>query len=114
MHPLAKEHFKKILEKYEPLEINKSCVAYPCHPNLEDCTFCYCPFYPCEDDFLGKYVKAAMWSCESCDWIHRRDITNEIIEEMKNLCIHEPEDIEKVWYDLKNNIKDKVKAKYPP
>lgn len=63
--------------------VNKACKFFPCHTGLEDCTFCYCPFYPCLDEKLGKYVYSpkqgkSIWSCQSCSWIHKRKVTEEI------------------------------------
>lgn len=62
---------------------NKACKFFPCHIGLEDCTFCYCPFYPCRDENLGGYIYSAksdkkIWSCESCVWIHKRKVTEDI------------------------------------
>ena len=56
--------------------INKACKYFPCHEDLEDCTFCYCPFYPCQEEGLGEYVyssrlKKKVWSCKICNWIHQ-------------------------------------------
>ncbi len=63
--------------------INKSCPWFPCHKVLEDCTFCYCPFYPCANNKLGKYVysqklKENIWSCQDCNWIHKKDTVDDI------------------------------------
>lgn len=57
--------------------LNRVCGFFPCHKGLEDCTFCYCPFYPCADKGLGKYVystkrKKSIWSCKDCSWIHKK------------------------------------------
>ncbi len=63
---------------------NKYCKYYPCHKGLEDCTFCYCPFYPCINKKLGYYVYSAkknhkkIWSCEKCNWIHKKNIVDKI------------------------------------
>ena len=56
--------------------VNQACSYFPCHEDLEDCTFCYCPFYPCQEEGLGCYVyssrlKKKVWSCKSCNWIHQ-------------------------------------------
>jgi len=59
------------------------CKYYPCHFNGQDCSFCYCPFYPC---FLyrlggelilrsGKYY----WSCKKCSWIHKKEVVEEVV-----------------------------------
>lgn len=63
--------------------INKACKYFPCHRELEDCTFCYCPFYPCLNESLGKYVYSKktgknIWSCRDCSWIHKRKTTERI------------------------------------
>lgn len=58
--------------------VNKSCSYFPCHKGLENCTFCYCPFYPCLDRNFGRYLyskklKKSIWSCQDCNWIHKRE-----------------------------------------
>lgn len=63
--------------------LNKACRFFPCHRGLEDCTFCYCPFYPCRDGKRGSLVysdkyKQGIWSCEACSWIHKRKVTDSI------------------------------------
>ena len=54
------------------------CPHYPCHDNMEDCTFCYCPLYPCKDESLGKWYKG-VWDCSDCEKVH----TKEFVEEFK-------------------------------
>ncbi len=61
----------------------RECKYYPCHFEGQDCSLCFCPFYPC---FLydlggeivlsssGKYV----WSCKNCEWVHRKEVVEEI------------------------------------
>lgn len=63
--------------------INKACRYFPCHKGLEDCTFCYCPFYPCQDKALGERIyslklKKYVWSCLNCSWIHRKKTVGRI------------------------------------
>lgn len=116
MHPFAKRYFDKVLEKGELLGIDKSCQYYSSchHNNLQDCTFCYCPFYPCGDESTGgKWIRGAIWSCEDCDWIHRTKVASKVLEEMKDLGINKPEDIEKEWIRL-NKVRERVKTLYPP
>ena len=98
MHPLAKKHFKKILKKLKISGLNKNCNYYPCHSKLEDCTWCYCPFYPCEDETLGGYIKRKgekIWSCENCAWIHHKNVAQEVLNKIKWLGIEKPKEIEK-------------------
>lgn len=66
--------------------LNKACKYFPCHKGLEDCTFCYCPFYPCRNKKLGRnvYPKGkAIWSCADCAWIHKKKVVDEIFELIK-------------------------------
>jgi len=115
MHPAARRHFAKVLKKDELLGIDKACRYYPCHrDDLEDCTLCFCPFYPCEDESTGgKWIKDATWSCEDCNWIHRRKVASKVLEEMKNLGISKPKDIEERWLSLRK-ARERIKAIYAP
>lgn len=63
--------------------VNKACSFFPCHKKLEDCTFCYCPFYPCLDKTRGDYIYSDkrnrnIWSCQECNWIHKKETVDEI------------------------------------
>lgn len=62
----------------------KDCSFYPCHAMPEgenlDCTFCYCPFYPCGGKIgTGAWYKG-VWDCSSCGFIHRGEIVSRIFE----------------------------------
>jgi Zn-finger protein len=91
-------------------KLNKACKFFPCHAGLEDCTFCYCPFYPCLDERLGKYVYSSkqgkgIWSCQSCSWIHKNKVTAEIftlIVKNKSLIKKEQFPPKFVIHNLKN------------
>ena len=54
----------------------KNCDYFPCHNNVEDCRFCYCPIYPCKKEKRGgKFIKSPAWgdntwSCDDCDIVH--------------------------------------------
>jgi len=65
--------------------INKACCFYPCHDidKLEDCVFCYCPKYPCEQLEYGKYLKNGIWDCSNCTWIHKKEIVDNIFDFLK-------------------------------
>ncbi|ABR55141.1 cysteine-rich small domain [Methanococcus vannielii SB] len=88
MHGLAKNHLKKILST---CSANRDCEYYPCHYNNQSCLWCYCPFYPCEDEVLGEFVKrkdgTLIWSCMKCNWIHKPDIAAEILREITELTL---------------------------
>lgn len=62
--------------------LNRHCAYFPCHSGLEDCTFCYCPFYPCGNERRGRYITTKnarkVWSCEDCNWIHKRAVVDKI------------------------------------
>ena len=65
---------------------NASCEWYPCHFKGQNCSLCFCPFYPCMDDTLGKMVEGKngpVWSCQDCYWVHRHDVTADFFWEMK-------------------------------
>ena len=67
---------------------NRNCEYYPCHFDGQDCTFCYCPFYPCNDPVLGKEIISKKgnktWSCKDCFWIHRNDVAKRCFELLKD------------------------------
>jgi len=56
------------------------CRYYPCHFEGQDCTFCYCPFYPCLIPETGGRLKGNVWSCMDCIWVHQRENVERIIE----------------------------------
>ena len=62
----------------------RDCQYFPCHEGLKDCTFCYCPLYPCKDESLGGYWKEVetgkLWACEKCIFPH----LSENIENLHN------------------------------
>ena len=91
----------EIMKKLKKTEINinrinKACNYYPCHKNLEDCTFCNCPFYVCGNKRRGKYITNSegklVWDCSQCEWIHKRSTVDRIFKE-----------INKIFYSIKKN-----------
>lgn len=68
---------------------NRECPYNPCHFTGQNCSFCYCPFYPCEDPDLGYSVKDRrgrdVWSCEDCLFIHRNDVAAFTMQKAKEL-----------------------------
>jgi len=67
--------------------LNKNCGYFPCHEGLGDCTFCYCPFYPCGDKHKGRYVVTKdnrnIWSCKDCNWIHKKKVVDKIFRMLR-------------------------------
>ena len=65
----------------EELRINRACCAYPCHDDLEDCTFPYCPLYPCLYETKGEYtVLNHIWDCSKCTMVHKKVYVDKIFE----------------------------------
>ena len=70
--------------------INSHCKYYPCLEGLEDCTFCYCPLYPCGKKYRGgKWIKDSnkkeIWDCSNCTIIHREDVVKRLLRRMIKL-----------------------------
>ncbi len=60
------------------------CRYYPCHFSTQDCSLCYCIFYPCLLYRLGGELTLSssgeyVWSCKNCTWVHERDVVEEIV-----------------------------------
>jgi adenosylcobyric acid synthase len=89
---------KKVKEEIERGWIgpNKSCPYHPCHFTGQDCTFCFCPFYPCRDEALGQFIKSRrgsdIWECTYCLFIHRPDVGRFVMSEIKRMSITDPKD----------------------
>ncbi|MFX1317362.1 MAG: cysteine-rich small domain-containing protein [Promethearchaeota archaeon] len=89
MHKKGTNLIKIFLIKKELLGKNKLCKFLPCHEGLEDCTFCFCPFYPCEDESTsGRYIVSKksdkkVWSCINCIFPNLKENVQEIL---KGLC----------------------------
>ena len=72
---------KKVKEEVERgcIGSNLDCPYYPSHFIGQDCTFCYCPFYPCHDETLGEWVDSSstgekIWACTNCLLLHKQDV----------------------------------------
>jgi len=69
--------------------IDKECAYYKCHKELEDCTFCYCPIYPCKIEGLGEYVTVwknkKIWDCSKCNIIHDKKIVKKLKRAIKKI-----------------------------
>jgi adenosylcobyric acid synthase len=85
----------RIIEEFERGQTgpNESCEYYPCHHHGQDCTYCFCPFYPCNDGDLGRSVgEKRIWDCSYCLLIHRKDACAFISSEVGRLGITDPGD----------------------
>ena len=75
---------------------NRCCDYHPSHFEGQDCTFCYCPFYPCEDEDLGNFITGkrgnTIWNCTDCLFIHRTPVVKFVLSEVERLGITEAGD----------------------
>ncbi len=121
MHPLAYEHLRKVLADKKLVGPRTDCEYYPCHFMGQDCTWCFCPFYPCEEpqtggEWITRRDGTSVWSCMYCHWIHRREVAeallNKLCESWAGAGIErvEEEDIERVSRRIFLDLKDE----YPP
>jgi precorrin-3B C17-methyltransferase len=94
-HPLASDFYEKYLAGEGVEGPNLSCEYYPCHQHPQNCTFCYCPFYPCGDSSTGgQWIKEKqVWSCEGCQWIHQDDVVQCIRAKLDQI-LHNVGDLE--------------------
>ncbi|MGC9517704.1 MAG: precorrin-3B C(17)-methyltransferase [Methanomicrobiales archaeon] len=105
IHPLAVEFYEKFLQGDIINGPNRECEYYPCHEHPQNCTFCYCPFYPCGDSSTGgKWIKGKdVWSCVDCLWIHQDKTVECILPKLKRIV--------KEVDDLKNKKKELLKLR---
>jgi len=57
-----------------------NCERYPCHFPGQDCSLCFCPFYPCRDERTGGLGKDGAWCCERCHVIHDPDTVRLVLD----------------------------------
>ncbi len=102
IHPLTLEFYEKYLAGEGVEGPDLSCEYYPCHHmDNQNCTFCYCPFYPCGDHSTGgRYIKEKrVWDCEECTWIHRDDVV-ECIQNKLETILKKVEDLQEKKKEL--------------
>lgn len=83
----AKQELQNVIEKAseEGIGSRKTCEYYPCHFEGQNCTFCFCPFYPCEDERTGgKWIQSSrggkVWSCVDCHLVHQTETAQKILD----------------------------------
>jgi Zn-finger protein len=83
----AKNELQHVIEKAseEGIGGRKTCEYYPCHFEGQNCTFCFCPFYPCENEKTGgKWIQSSrggkLWSCVDCHLVHKKEIAQQILD----------------------------------
>ncbi|MDR0309264.1 MAG: cobyric acid synthase [Candidatus Methanoplasma sp.] len=103
---------KKVKEEIERGWIgpDTSCPYHPCHFIGQDCTFCFCPFYPCNDEDLGRNIRSKrgtdIWECTYCLFMHRQEVGRFVMSEIKRMNITEPKDPRMI------GIREETKARF--
>jgi len=94
----------------EGIDKGENCYYYPCHFKGQDCTFCFCLFYPCMDKILGKMITGRhenkIWTCKNCNKIHTPRIVEALVEELKGEVVQglDEEGKAKLWKFFKQQI----------
>ncbi len=57
-----------------------NCEKFPCHFSGQDCSLCFCPFYPCRDERAGGREKDGSWCCEACRLIHDSEVAEKVLD----------------------------------
>ncbi len=89
---------------------NTECEYHPCHFSGQDCTFCYCPFYPCGDTDLGSSTPGKrgkeVWNCSDCLLIHRKEVGRYVMSEIRRLGITDVTDprIKDIFPEMKRKF----------
>ena len=90
---------------------NTECGYHPCHFKGQNCSFCYCPFYPCNDEDFGRFLKSKrghddVWDCSPCLFNHRNDVVDYSFKRFSELGIEEADDprIQDVFRECKERF----------
>ena len=81
------------IEKPDGKSGKGKCPYYPCHHfEGQDCTYCYCPLYPCEDPELGEWILSSkgypVWTCKDCRLLHNKKAAG-YLKKHPDACIDE-------------------------
>jgi threonine-phosphate decarboxylase len=106
MHPQGILLINQTLKRKHLTGLDVGCEYRPCHEELEDCTFCYCPFYPCYEPDTGGYEVISqrtglpVWACNNCILPHlsknAHTILNELLELGNVFDDISPEDLKRI------------------
>jgi threonine-phosphate decarboxylase len=82
---IAEKELGRALEKGVTARSRINCEYYPCHFEGQDCTFCFCPFYPCDDkrtggEFVQRSTGGQVWSCAGCRLIHESEVADNVLK----------------------------------
>lgn len=109
---------KKVNEEIERgwIGTNRDCAYNPCHFAGQDCTFCYCPFYPCKDEDLGSWLRTKdgreVWNCTDCLLIHRTEVCRYVVDRMEEMGVKDATDprIKDIFTEVAARFKRRGKA----
>jgi threonine-phosphate decarboxylase len=93
----GKKSLKAAIKEGHVANSRINCEYYPCHFEGQDCTFCFCPFYPCEDlrtsgEYIPRESGSKVWSCMKCHIVHKPEVAHKILDEL----LKDP-DVKKAW-----------------
>lgn len=80
------------------IHCNTGCEYHPCHYKGQNCSFCYCPFYPCNDTDLGRSIQSKrgngneIWDCSQCLFNHRNEVVDYSFKRFSELGIEKADD----------------------
>ena len=79
------------------IHCNTACPYHPCHYRGQNCSFCYCPFYPCNDTDLGRFIDSKrgndkVWDCSQCLFNHRNEVVEHAFKMFSELGIEKADD----------------------
>ena len=99
-----------------PIRGDRECPYFPCHHQDQNCTFCFCPLYPCEDPLLGEYVTSMrtggrVWSCMDCLWVHRDDVAASLFSLLPPLGLEGLEQKERIALKVRLETMHRKRAK---
>ncbi len=86
---LADKEIGNALTRGAAVRSRIDCEYYPCHFSGQDCTFCFCPFYPCGNtktggELIRRSTGGTVWSCAGCNFIHRGEIADSVLKGLMN------------------------------
>jgi cobyric acid synthase CobQ len=103
---------KKVKEEIDRgwIGSDHDCPYHPCHFEGQDCTFCYCPFYPCNDTDFGSNIESTkgktIWECTNCLFIHRSEVGKFVMSSINERRITDPKDpkIREIFVEAKSKF----------
>ncbi len=114
MHEKGRVLINKAMKKNKTKGLDQECEYLPCHDGLEDCTFCYCPFYPCNKKDTGGFEKISdrtgkpVWACSSCIFTHKTLNAKKILEGLIEL----NSDFNSISKEDLNKLRTKILSQY--